>query len=67
MCGDKVRGCVDTAVCLGAGQCELLEPRVFFLSEDEGLAQVRDGSCLSRAKANAVIARCPSGAIGIEG
>ena len=67
MPGDQVRICVDANLCIGAGQCELLEPEVFFLSDDDGLARVHDGAGLSRVKADAVIVQCPSGAISIEG
>ena len=57
---------VDTDLCIGAGQCELLEPNTFFLSDDDGLARVHEDSELSQEDAHAVVEQCPSGAIRIE-
>jgi len=59
----RVRLVVDEAVCIGIGQCEMLEPGVFRLDDDSGLAQVTADSALDGARAAVVIDRCPSGAI----
>ncbi len=54
---------VDQALCVGVGQCELLEPDVFRIDDDSGLAQVIGGSSLPLSRADISIDRCPSGAI----
>ncbi len=56
---------VDAEVCMGIGQCEMLEPEVFEL-DDLGIAQVHAGSVVSHARALELIDRCPSGAITID-
>ena len=61
----RVRLIVDETLCIGIGQCELLEPGVFRLDDDSGLAQVAADSDLDRARAAVVIDRCPSGAIAV--
>ena len=58
---------VDQALCVGVGQCELLEPDVFRLDDDSGLAQVIGGSSLPLSRADTAIDRCPSGAIAKHG
>lgn len=59
---DAVRVQVNAEMCMGIGQCEMLEPEVFEL-DDEGMAKVVDGATLSPERAREAIDRCPSGAI----
>jgi ferredoxin len=66
MTESKVCVFVDAKLCIGAGQCELLEPGVFYLSDDDAMARVRKDTRLSRSNAETVIVQCPSGAIRIE-
>lgn len=56
---------VDADRCIGVGQCELLEPEVFQLDDDEGISTLVGTRRLPRGRADTVIDRCPSGAIGI--
>ena len=56
---------VDRDVCIGVGQCELLEPDVFRLDEDEELAEVIGAGMLPRSRAEVAVDKCPSGAITI--
>mgnify|MGYP001819883176 CR=1 FL=1 len=62
---EQIRLVVDADVCVGIGQCEMLEPEVFEYDEDAGLASVRDDATLPRDRADAVVKACPSGAIKI--
>ena len=59
----RVRLIVDKTLCIGIGQCELLEPGVFSIDDESGLAQVAADSHLDTTRAAIVIDRCPSGAI----
>jgi ferredoxin len=44
---------IETGQCTGAGLCELIEERVFVLSQEDGLARVRqDGRVLLPDPAN---------------
>lgn len=56
---------VDADVCVGIGQCELLEPDVISIG-DSGMAEVADGATLPLDRARAVVERCPSGAVSME-
>ena len=40
---ETVRLTLDTEVCIGVGQCELLAPDVFELDDDEGTARMVGG------------------------
>ena len=51
--------------CIGIGQCEMLEPEVFRLDDEDGISRVADGATLDRARAAEVVERCPSMAISI--
>ena len=61
---DGVTLTVDTTICVGIGQCEVLEPDVFFINDD-AISTVVDGATLPADRAAIVIERCPSGAISI--
>lgn len=56
---------VDATVCIAGGQCEMLEPDVFEVDDDEAIAKVLGGGVMRRDRAELVIDRCPSAAIAI--
>ena len=62
---DMVKLVVDREACIGVGQCELLEPDVFRLDDDDELAEVIGDGALPRDRAEVVVDKCPSGAITI--
>lgn len=57
---------IDDDLCIGVGQCELLEPEVFRLDDDEGRAHLINDGRLPRDRAETVVDKCPSGAISIR-
>lgn len=61
--GGIVRLAVDQEVCIGMGQCELLEPEQFLVDDDTGVASAT-GDGVSPERAAQLIDACPSGAIG---
>ncbi len=63
---DPVRLIVDVDRCIGIGQCELLEPEVFELGDEDAISRVAAGATLDRVRALAVVEACPSMAISIE-
>ena len=46
---------VDLDRCIGIGQCEMLEPEVFRLDDEDGISRVADGATLDRARAAEVV------------
>lgn len=56
---------VDDEVCIGAGQCEMLEEQTFLVDEDTVIAGVVGTGMLPRERAERVVDTCPSGAISI--
>ncbi len=64
--GERVSMAVDEDRCIGIGQCELLEPDVFRLGDEDAISRVVDGADLPRARALELVDRCPSGAISIR-
>ena len=62
---DMVRVEVDQELCIGGGVCEMLEPKVFELSEDIVISSVISDGLLPRARAEVVVDRCPGQAISI--
>ena len=34
---------IDQTYCIGSGLCQAIEPRVFAIGDDDGLARVRQG------------------------
>jgi len=64
---DRVTLTLDAEVCIGVGQCELLEPDVFRLDDDENISAVIGEGRLPRDRAEAVVDKCPSSAIQIAG
>jgi ferredoxin len=65
MSAGPVEVSVDRNRCVGVGQCELLEPDVFRVDDDDGLAVVIGAATLPRPRADVVVEKCPSGAISI--
>ena len=65
MSDDTVRLTLDTEACIGVGQCELLEPDVFRLDDDDNISVFVGQPELPRDRADKVIDKCPSGAIQI--
>ena len=57
---------LDDEVCVGVGQCELLEGEVFRLDDDEGISTVIGDGRLPRRRAEIVVDKCPSSAISIS-
>ena len=64
--GDLVTVELDHEVCVGVGQCELLESAVFRLDDDEGISTVIGDGRLPRRRAEIVVDKCPSSAISIR-
>jgi ferredoxin len=65
MSGKMVRLTLDAEACIGVGQCELLEPEVFRLDDDENISVFVGDPQLPRDRAEIVVDKCPSGAIQI--
>ncbi|MGZ0218725.1 MAG: ferredoxin [Acidimicrobiales bacterium] len=61
---DTVLLTLDAEACIGVGQCELLEPTVFRLDDDNISVFVGERDLL-RPRAEIVVDKCPSGAIQI--
>ncbi len=57
---------LNAEVCVGVGQCELLESDVFLLDDDEGISTVIGDGRLPRRRAEIVVDKCPSSAISIH-
>lgn len=60
---DLVGVSVNEDVCIGAGQCEMLEEEIFYVDEDTVIAGVIGTGVLPRDRASRVAETCPSGAI----
>ncbi|MEM9204237.1 MAG: ferredoxin [Actinomycetota bacterium] len=60
-----VRVTIDSDVCIGMGQCEMLAPDVFGFDDDEAIAFAIDGATIERGKGEDIADRCPSRAISI--
>lgn len=60
---DLVLMVVDQDACIGGGQCELLEPQVFVVGEDEPISSVIGDRTLPRGRSEVVIERCPGMAV----
>lgn len=65
MSDDVVRVAVDPEVCIGGGQCEMLEEDTFLLDEDTMVSAVVGPGLLPRVRAELVVDRCPGKAISI--
>ena len=64
---DLVRMAVESDRCIGGGQCEMLEPDVFLVDDDEAVSSVIGSGMLPRPRAEVVVHRCPGAAIAIVG
>jgi ferredoxin len=60
---DLVGVAVNEDVCIGAGQCEMLEEEIFYVDEDTVIAGVIGTGVLPRDRAARVAETCPSAAI----
>ncbi|NNF55957.1 MAG: ferredoxin [Acidimicrobiales bacterium] len=56
---------IDAGVCIGAGQCEMVEPESFIVDDHTVIARLVGPSELPKSRAEHVVERCPSGAISI--
>lgn len=65
MSGDLVKLAVDPEVCIGGGQCEMLEEETFVLDDDTMISSVTGPGELPRERAELVVDRCPGRAISI--
>ena len=65
--GGLVLVAVDDERCIGAGQCEMLEPDVFVVDDDSAVSSVIGAGALARERADVVVHRCPGAAISIVG
>lgn len=53
---------VDTEVCVGMGQCEVIEPTVFEINDD-AISEIIGSAVFLAERAEKVMFECPSGAI----
>ncbi len=60
-----VRVAVDADVCIGGGQCEMLEEDTFVIDDDTMISTVVGSGLLPRERAELVVDRCPGRAISI--
>ena len=65
MSDERVRMQVDADRCIAGGQCEMLHPDVFACDDDTAIASVIGDRTLTAVEADAIIDRCPSGAISV--
>lgn len=63
---ELVKMAVNQEVCIGAGQCEVLEEETFYIDDDTVIAGVIGTGLLPADRAEKVIAACPTQAISIE-
>ena len=56
---------IDADVCIGSGQCEMVEPETFIVDDETVIARFIGPPELSKSRAELVAERCPSGAISI--
>ena len=67
MSDDLVLVAVDAESRIGGGHCEMLEPEVLLLDDDEAVSSVIGTGTLPRRRAEVVVDRCPGAAISIVG
>ena len=60
-----VKVTVNSEVCIGSGQCEMLEEETFLVDDETVIAGVIGTGMLSPDRAERVINTCPTGAISI--
>ena len=56
---------IDADVCIGSGQCEMIEPETFIVDDETVIARFIGPPELPQSRAELVAGRCPSGAISI--
>ncbi|MEM7337070.1 MAG: ferredoxin [Actinomycetota bacterium] len=54
---------IDTERCIGGGQCELMEPEMFEVDADTGIATVIGDGKMAQLRAEGLMDRCPGQAI----
>lgn len=62
---ELVQMVVDQEICIGAGQCEMLEEETFYVDDDTVIAGVIGTGLLPAGRAEKVIGACPTQAISI--
>lgn len=62
---EMVQLAIDADVCIGGGQCEMVEPETFIVDDETVVARFVGPPRLPKARAELVVERCPSGAISI--
>ncbi len=60
---DLVSLVVDDTVCIGSGQCEMLEEATFVVDDETVIAKVLGTGTLPRDRAQRIVDACPSQAI----
>lgn len=63
--GELVVVALNAELCIGVGNCELLQPDHFRVDDDTAVAERIGDGVLSRSEAEQVVDRCPSGALTI--
>lgn len=61
----KVTVALNVELCVGVGNCELLQPDHFTVDEETGMAELTGDGAMTSAEAEQLIDRCPSGALSI--
>jgi len=56
---------VNAEVCIGSGQCEMLEEETFYVNEDTVIAEITGDGQLPLDRAQRCVDTCPSQAIAI--
>jgi len=65
MSDELVTVSVNAEVCIGSGQCEMLEEETFYVNEDTVIAEVTGDGRLPRDRAERCVDTCPAQAISI--
>ena len=63
--GDSVVVVLNAEVCIGVGNCELLQPAHFRIDDDTAVAEMIGDGAMSPKAADELVDRCPSGALSI--
>lgn len=63
---DLVVVALNADLCIGVGNCELLQPQHFRVDDDTAVAELIGDGAMAPADAEAVVDRCPSGALTLQ-
>ncbi len=66
MTEERVTVKLNVELCIGVGNCELLQPDHFTIEEDTGIAELTGDGVMALGSAEEVVDRCPSGALSIQ-